>query len=87
MAEMKENVMEKTQKALTDMMQDAKNAKAQNQIDEVFFKRFHRILLVLNIVITPVGKDKSGIMGPLYFNEINQFIEDIKGEKYDVQKT
>jgi hypothetical protein len=86
LAEMKESVMEKTQKALTDMMHDANNAKAQNQIDEVFFKRFHRILLVLNIVITPVEKDKSGIMGPLYFGELNQFIEDIEGEKYDVQK-
>ena len=48
LAEMKETVMEKTQKALTGMMHDAKNAKAQNHIDEVFFKRFHRTLLVLN---------------------------------------
>ena len=86
LAEMKEDVMEKTQKALTDMMQDANNAKAQNQIDEVFFKRFHRILVVVNIVITPVEKDKSNIMGPYYFREINEFIEDIEGEKYDVQK-
>ena len=86
LAEMRESVMEKTQKALTDMMQDAKNAKAQNQIDEVFFKRFHRILLVLKIVITPVEKDEGDIMGPFYFKEINQFIEDIEGEKYDVQK-
>jgi len=90
LAEMREPVMEKTQEALTGMMQDAKNARAQNQIDDVFFKRFHRILLVLNIVITPVEKDESAIMGPFYkrsfFGEINQFIEDIEGEKYDVQK-
>jgi len=86
LAEMKEGVMEKTQKALQDMMQDANNAKAQNQIDDVFFKRFHRILVVVNIVITPVEKDKSNIMGPYYFREINEFIEDIEGEKYDVQK-
>ena len=86
LAEMKEDVMEKTQKALKDMMRDANNAKAQNQIDEVFFKRFHRILVVVNIVITPVEKDKSNIMGPYYFRWINEFIEDIEGEKYDVQK-
>jgi hypothetical protein len=86
LAEMREPVMEKTNKALTDMMKEAKNAKAQNQIDDVFFKRFNRILLVLKIVITPVEKDDSGIMGPLYFGELNQFIEDIEGEKYDVQK-
>ena len=86
LAEMKESVMEKTRKALAAMMHDANNAKAQNQIDDVFFKRFHRILVVLNIVITPVEKDKSNIMGPYYFREINEFIEDIEGEKYDVQK-
>jgi len=66
LAEMKESVMEKTRKALAAMMHDANNAKAQNQIDDVFFKRFHRILVVLNIVITPVEKDKSNIMGPYY---------------------
>ncbi len=86
LAEMREPVMEKTQKVLTGMMKDAKNARAQDQIDDVFFKRFHRILLVLNIVITPVEKDGAGIMTPLYFGEINQFIEDIEGERYDVQK-
>ncbi|UCE39886.1 MAG: hypothetical protein JSV17_10390 [Candidatus Aminicenantes bacterium] len=86
LAEMREPVMEKTNKALANMMKEAKNAKAQNQIDDVFFKRFHRILLVLKIVITPVEKDEGDIMGPLYFGEINRFIEDIEGEKYDVQK-
>jgi len=68
------------------MMNDAKNAKARNQIDDVFFKRFHRILLVLKIVITPVERDESDIMGPLHFREINQFIEDIEGIKYDVKE-
>ncbi len=33
LAEMREPVMEKTNKALADMMKEAKNAKAQNQID------------------------------------------------------
>lgn len=86
LAEMREPVMEKTSKALADMMKEAKNARAQNQIDDVFFKRFHRILLVLKIVITPAEEDDAGIMTPLYFGEINRFIEDIEREKYDVQK-
>jgi hypothetical protein len=68
------------------MMRDAKEARAQNQIDDVFFKRFHRILLVLKIIITPVENDGAGIMKPLYFGELNRFIEDIEGKKYDVQK-
>lgn len=86
LAEMREPVMEKTNKALANMMKEAKNAKAQNQIDDVFFKRFHRILMVLKIVITPMEKGEGGIMEPLYFGEINQFIEDIEGEKFDVKK-
>jgi hypothetical protein len=86
LSEMRIGVLGKTQHALQEMMRDANTAKAQNQIDDVFFKRFHRILVVINIVITPVEKDKSNIMGPFYFNEINEFIEDIEGEKYDVQK-
>jgi hypothetical protein len=86
LAAMKEPVLERTQNALKEMMRDAKNARSQDQIDDAFFERFHRILLVLNIVITPVEKDEAGIMAPLYFGEINRFIEDIEGEKYDVQK-
>jgi hypothetical protein len=86
LAEMGEGILEKTQKALNQMMKDARKARAQNQIDDVFFKRFHRILVVLNIVITPVEKDDANIMGPYYFGELNRFIEDILGEKYDVQK-
>jgi hypothetical protein len=83
LAEKREPIMEKTNKALIEMMKQAKRAKAQKQIDDIFFKRFHRILMVLKIVITP--DDGSGIMGPLYFGEINKFIEDIEGEKFDVQ--
>jgi hypothetical protein len=86
LAEMKDPVMEKTSKALAAMMNNAREARAQNQIDDVFFKRFHRILMVLKIIITPVEKDDAGILKPLYFGEINKFIEDIDGEQYDVLK-
>jgi hypothetical protein len=86
LAEMKEGILEKTGKALSQMMKDARKARDQDQIDEVFFNRFHRILVILNIVITPVEKDDANIMGPYYFREINRFIEDITGDKYDVQK-
>ena len=86
LAESRESVMEKTNEALANMMKEAKDARTQNQIDDVFFKRFHRILLVLKIVITPASWYEADIMGPLYFREINQFIEDIEGEPYDVKK-
>lgn len=84
LAEQRNAVVERTQKALVSMMKEANNAKAQGQIDTVFFKRFHRILMVLNIIITP-AKD-GGIMKPLYFREINKFIEDIEGEPFGLEK-
>jgi hypothetical protein len=86
LAEMREAVIERTEKALVSMMKEAKKAKAQGQIDAVFFKRFHRILMVIKCVITPVPKDDAGIMKPLYFGAINQFIEDIEGEPFDLEK-
>jgi hypothetical protein len=86
LAEMRESVIERTGKALVSMMKEARNAKAQGQIDAVFFKRFHRILMVINCVITPVSKDGAGIMKPLYFGAINKFIEDIEGERFDLEK-
>jgi len=86
LAEQKEAVMAKANIALADMMREAQKAKAQGQIDAVFFKRFHRILMVLKCVITPVTPDDGGIMKPLYFGAINKFIEDIEGEEYDIER-
>jgi len=86
LAAWREAVIERTRKALVTMMKEANKAKAQGQIDTVFFKRFHRILMVINCVITPIPKDGAGIMKPLYFGAISQFIEDIEGEPFDLEK-
>jgi hypothetical protein len=86
LAEMREAVIERTENALVSMMREARNAKAQGQIDDAFFKRFHRILMIIKCVITPVPKDDAGIMKPLYFGAINDFIEDIEGEPFGLEK-
>ena len=86
LAEHRESVIERTEKALVSMMKEARNAQGQGQIDTVFLKRFHRILMVIKCVITPVPKDDSGIMKPLYFGAINKFIEDIEGHPYDIEQ-
>ena len=86
LAEMREAVIERTEEALVSMMKEARTAKAQGQIDDAFFKRFHRILMIIKCVITPVPKDDAGIMKPLYFGAINEFIEDIEGEPFDIEK-
>ncbi len=85
MADKREKIFEKTDKELEEMMQEAERAKWQNQIDDVFFKRYTRILVALKLVITPVDKG-SPIMKVLMFKELNQFIEDIEGEKFDLEK-
>lgn len=87
LAEQREAVMERTEKALVSMMKEANTAKVQGQIDTVFFKRFRRILMVIKCVITPIPKDDAGIMKPLYFEAINKFIEDIEGEPFDIEKS
>jgi len=85
MADKKEKIFEKTNKELEELMQEAERAKWQNQIDDVFFKRYTRVLLALWLVITPVEVGKP-FMKALMFKELNQFIEDIEGEKFDLEK-
>lgn len=86
LAEQRGDVLRNTNEALTSMMKEAKKARGQGQIDSVFFKRYHRILMVLKCVITEVPPEDEGIMKPLYFGAINKFIEDIEGESFDIEK-
>jgi hypothetical protein len=85
MADKKEKVAEKTNQELEELMKEAERAKWQNQIDDEFFKRYTRILVALKLVISPIEKG-SNIMKTLMFRELNQFIEDIEGEKFDLEK-
>jgi hypothetical protein len=84
MAELRESVFDKANKELEEMMREAMRAKAQNQIDAVFFKRFSRILLVLKLVIGNAPGEV--ILTQLMIREVNQFIEDVEAVKFDVQK-
>jgi hypothetical protein len=87
LAEQRESVMERTNTALGEMARNAQRAEAQGQIDTVFFKRFQRILMVIKCLITPVTKDEDGwFIKSLYFDAISKFVEDIEGEKFDIEK-
>jgi len=88
LAEHREPVIERTNIALSEMAREAQRANVQGQIDTVFFKRFHRILIVIKCVISPVVKDEEAwFIKSLYFGAINKFIEDIEGEPYDIEKS
>jgi hypothetical protein len=58
------------EKSLDQWMQQAKKAKAEGKIDDVFFKRFNRILVVIKLSII---FDPGGHLRALILDEINQF--------------
>lgn len=88
LAEQREAVMERTNTALGEMAREAQRAKVQGQIDTVFFKRFHRILMVIKCMITPISRDDEAWFNkPLYFGAVEKFIEDIEGEPIDIEKS
>jgi len=64
--------------ALQEMMAEAKKAKAQGQLDPVFYRRFTRILMVMKLFVIP--NDPEGILSPLIEREISEFVADVKGE-------
>lgn len=63
--------------ALNEIMNTAKNAEAQGQIDPVFSRRFKRILVILKLAII---EDKEGILEPVIEKEIEEFVKDVFGE-------
>ncbi|MFQ6081999.1 MAG: hypothetical protein ACE5WD_01410 [Candidatus Aminicenantia bacterium] len=73
---------EKIHEAFNEMMAEAKKAKAQEQIDPVFYKRYTRILRLLKLAIT---EDPEGILSPLINREITAFIKDTKAENFNVE--
>lgn len=58
------------QRELDKWMLLAKVAKAEGQIDEAFFNRFKRILVVIKLTIIP---DPNHHLNPLILEEINKF--------------
>lgn len=58
------------EKALDDWMLQAKKAKAEGKVDDIFFKRFRRILVVIKLSIV---FDPDGHLRALILDEINKF--------------
>jgi hypothetical protein len=64
-------------KPLQEMMAQAKKTKAQGQLDPLFYRRFTRLLMLIKLMVT---NDPEGILMPLREREINEFVEEVKGE-------
>lgn len=67
------------EKSIQQFMADAKEAKAQNQIDPVFYRRYAYLLAVIKMVAAP---DPGGILSPVIDRELNQFIGNVLGVEW-----
>ncbi len=66
-------------KAVEGFMADAQKAKAQKQVDPVFFVRYARILAIIKIAAAP---DPQGILVPMFDDELRRFVREVLGEDY-----
>lgn len=66
------------EKAMQGIVTEARAARAQNQIDAVFFYKFNRLMTVIQLAIVV---DPKGILAPLVDREVGDFIEEVTGER------
>ena len=70
---------EKVSAAFKKFMSDANRARQQNQIDQVFFSRYKRILAVMGLTIIP---SSEGIFEDVLNQELGHFVKDVLGEEF-----
>jgi len=56
-----------------------KKARSQNQVEALFYNRYHRILEVLKLTIRKKETDPEGILDNFTHQEIKKFIMDVTG--------
>jgi len=65
---------------ITEMMVLAKQAKAEQRLDQQFFDRYARILRIIKLAII---EDNAGILLPISGPECSAFVKDITGQKVE----
>ena len=63
-----------------------RDAKEKNKVDSIFYRRYKRILEVLQLTIMDSTFDKEDILGDHISRVIRDFIYDITGENWDKNK-
>lgn len=63
---------------LNNIMAAAVKAKAQGEIDDVFYSRFARLMAVTKLTLVP---DTEQILKPIAEKEIRRFVGDVLGEE------
>lgn len=72
-------VPDNLEKVIQQFMADAKKAKAQNQINPVFYRHYAYLLAVIKMVAAP---DPGGILSPVIDRELGQFVGNVLGEEW-----
>ncbi|MBM3295321.1 MAG: hypothetical protein FJY80_08660 [Candidatus Aminicenantes bacterium] len=73
---------DETINSLESLMTAAVSARDAKAIDPSFFRRYHRLLMVVRLSLVT---DMSGILKPLVDREFGGFIKDVTGEAYDAE--
>jgi hypothetical protein len=68
-------------KSLQALMAGVKKAKTQGQIDQVYFKRYSRILEIMKLAIMEKSYDPEGILDVFIMGEIDRFVEEVTFQK------
>ncbi len=71
--------VEKVTQAVSKFMADARKAREEKKIDEVFFARYQRVLGIIKLAIAP---DPDGILVPIIDRELSAFVKDVLAEDY-----
>ncbi|OGD19728.1 MAG: hypothetical protein A2Y69_06830 [Candidatus Aminicenantes bacterium RBG_13_59_9] len=66
------------EKAMQEIITEARQARAQKQVDAVFFFKFNRLITIIQLAIV---EDPKGILAPLVDREVGDFIEEVTGER------
>jgi hypothetical protein len=68
---------------LEALLTEAKKAREKNTIDPAFFRRYHRVLIILRLMVMP---GKQGVLAPVFEKEFDSFAEDIRGIRIDISQ-
>jgi hypothetical protein len=70
---------EKVSTAFRKFLTDANKAREQNQIDQVFYSRYKRVLTITGLTMIPL---EEGIFADLLNQEFGRFVKDVLGEDF-----
>lgn len=66
---------------IQERMQELKKARQQEQVDPIFFRRYHKMLVAIKLVIMDLDYDSEGILNDHVGDFLSAYIYEISGER------